>query len=169
MKYTELYARETANLLRYYANKNSPVKRYIGLCEKHISELESDAKNADEYEYIYLFQYVLMNAKETFRPEKFIDEYTGKYRRVLDVDFMIYFLSVKDQLKGLVGWKMLCQMNVNYALWKCDWLISKKNIEYMFDFHRSDKFLEFAISKITLRELYGFAKINENLRIKDCF
>jgi len=156
MKYQLLYSHESASLARFYANRDSPVKRFLAVADARVRELEArDVPDLqEENEYMSLLGYTLMNVQETFRPDQFISVVDGRMLRVLDVDFMLYFLQCREQLTGLVAWEVITRLNTNYACMKLGWLVEQGNREYMFDFKRSSKFMEYAVENISLKNLY---------------
>jgi len=158
MKYALLYSHESASLARFYANRNSPVKRFLAVADARVRELEvrEVPDLQEENEYVSLFTYVLMNVSETYRPDQFISVVDGRMLRVLDVDFMLYFLQCREQLTGLVAWEMIVKLNTNYGCMKVEWIVEQGNREYMFNFKRSSKFMEYATSAISLKELYNY-------------
>ena len=158
MKYALLYSHESASLARFYANLNSPVKRFLAVADARVRELEArDVPDLqEENEYVSLFSYVLINVQETYRPDQFVSIVDGRMLRVLDIDFMQYFLQCREQLTGLVEWNMITRLNTNYACMKLGWLIEQGNKEYMFDFKRSGKFMEYAIENISFKMLWNY-------------
>ena len=156
MKYSELYAHESASLASYYKNRDSPVKRFLAVANARVRELEAREVPdlQEENEYVSLLTYTLINVQETYRPDQFISVVDGRMLRVLDADFMLYFLQCRDQLTGLVAWEMVTKLNANYACSKLDWLIECRNKEYFLDLKRSGKFMDYAVVNISLKELY---------------
>ena len=144
MKYSALYARETANLIRYYKNKDSPVKRYISLCETHIAELESNT--IEEVDYMYLFNEVLSMITETYRPDHFMG--MRGQMRIFSSDFMEYFLARSSELTRRVSWEQVCALSANYDLWRMDWLVACR--------FASDEFRLYAEKNISLKMLWNY-------------
>jgi len=158
MKYQLLYSHESASLARFYANRDSPVKRFLAVADARVRELEArDVPDLqEENEYVSLLGYTLMNVQETYRPDQFISVVDGRMLQVLDVDFMFYFLQCREQLTGLVSWNMIVRLNTNYACIKLAWLVEQGNKEYFLDFKRSSKFLEYAVSNVSLKMLWNY-------------
>jgi len=144
MKYSLLYHRETSNLLRYYANRDSPVKRYIQVCQAYIGEMESNT--IEEVDYVYLFNEVLSYVDETYRPDHFMG-IRGQIR-VFSTEFIEYFLSRSSELKRRILWDQLCSLYMNYDLWRIAWLIKTGF---------TAEFREYAEKNISLKMLWKYA------------
>lgn len=119
MRYQAQFQTETANLKRFYKNKDTPVKKYILLTEKYIEELECARPNEiiEELRYSELFRQLLSITQENYRPDHF-DSYFGGLLQIFDIDFLEWITDRSGELKRLLHWTEICQLNANYLMWK---------------------------------------------------
>lgn len=119
MRYQAQFQTETANLKRFYKNKDTPVKKYIFLTEKYIEELECARPNEiiEELRYSELFRQLLSITQENYRPDHF-DSYFGGLLQIFDIDFLEWIIDRSGELKRLLHWTEICQLNANYLMWK---------------------------------------------------
>lgn len=119
MRYQSQFQTETANLKRFYKNKDTPVKKYILLTEKYIEELECARPNEiiEELRYSELFRQLLSITQENYRPDHF-DSYFGGLLQIFDIDFLEWIIDRSGELKRLLHWTEICQLNANYLMWK---------------------------------------------------
>ena len=143
MTASKFYESETKTLSRKYARGQSPVERYVNLCETHTLFLQSNI--AEELDYLYLFNEVLSLTKETYRPDHFMGV-RGQIR-VFSSEFMEYFLMRSSELTRRISWEQLCSLYLNYDLWRIDWLIEHK---FLGDFR------EYAVSSVSLKMLWNY-------------
>lgn len=117
MKYQSLFQKETANIKRYYKNKDSPIKRYIVLVEKYIEELESSQPSEiiEQFRYSELFRQLLSHVDITFSPDHF-DSYFGGLLQIFDIDFMEWLEDHSKELKRHLTWDEIWKLNTNYTL-----------------------------------------------------
>lgn len=72
----------------------------------------------EEYTYEQVFRQTLSLIDETFRPDHFDSVVTGELVHWLDFDFMEWIVSHKGELKRLLAWKQLCELQCNWMGWK---------------------------------------------------
>lgn len=138
MKYQAQFQTETANLKRFYKNKDTPVKKYILLTEKYIEELECARPNEiiEELRYYELFRQLLSITQENYRPDHF-DSYFGGLLQIFDIDFLEWIIDHSRELKRLLHWTEICQLNANYLMWKISFTEKELTIKEMWYYERT--------------------------------
>lgn len=113
------YEKDQAAFIRSYPDRNCFARRYASVADLYVMELETYVPNEiiDEYSYSELFRQVLSFIEETFRPDHF-DSYFGGLFHWLDVRFMEWLISHQNELKRLLTWNQVCELQCNWMWWK---------------------------------------------------
>ena len=82
-------------------------------------ELEHYVPNEiiESYSYSELFRQILSLIQENYRPDHF-DSLFGGLIEIFDVEFMEWLISHAGELKRLLHWNEVCELNANYLMWK---------------------------------------------------
>ena len=132
--YSILWQKETKSLNKFYKNSDSPVKKYILLTGEYVKSIDN---KTPIYEYSELFRQVLCLCEETFRPDAFQSYFTDNLIELLQIEFMDWLLSHKDELKRLLTWNQVCELQCNYRGWYLNntfCLIPDKSLKQMWNY-----------------------------------
>jgi hypothetical protein len=103
----------------YYRRNKYNKSRSIIIADQYIAELEEyvPTEIIDEYAYCEAFRSVLALVKETFRADHFDSVFHSGLFHWLDFEFMEWLLAHQGELKGLLTWRQVCELQCNYQGW----------------------------------------------------
>lgn len=133
------FDKDASAIVKYYPDRDCLARRFLRSAEAYSYELEHYIPNEiiDEYAYEQVFRQVLSLVVETFRPDAF-DSYFGGLIHWLDFDFMEWLLSHQIELKRLLTWKQVCELQCNWMGWKLAKMlrpeIEEMNLRGMWEF-----------------------------------
>lgn len=106
-------------VVRFYPDSNSLPRRFLKTAEAYTMELEHYIPNEiiEELRYSELFRQLLSITQENYRPDHF-DSYFGGLLQIFDIDFLEWITDHSRELKRLLHWTEICQLNANYFMWK---------------------------------------------------